>query len=243
MWGAVVLLAVVSIPDPIRVGITAILVSRPRPLVRLVAYWLGLMATAVGLALFVLLFLPEHVAPLTEAVLSATHHPAVPPAQITLGVLALGAAAAIAVRSGARRPESVSVGAGSATVLEDGRPRGLGRFSWPALLEGGRGDSLGVAFAAGLCSATPPIEYCLLLVAVVASGAALGTQISAIVLFAVLAFVVAEIPLLSYWAAPSKTQQVVTKLQLWMQAYRSRILVTALGVFGILMVFHGSSAL
>lgn len=238
------LLAVVSIPDPFRVAITAILVSRPRPLVNLLVYWIGLMVMAVGLAALVLAFVPERVAPVTDALLSLTRSPAVPPAQIVLGALALVATAVIAVRCSARRPEAAAVVNADFPVLrqEDG-PTGLARFSWLALLRGRHGDSLGVAFAAGLCSAMTPIEYCLVLVAAAASGAALVTQISAVAVFAVVAFVVAEIPLVSYLAAPSKTQQVVTKIHFWISEFRTRILVGVLGIFGLFMIFHGVSAL
>ncbi|MDY6811679.1 MAG: GAP family protein [Actinomycetota bacterium] len=254
MWGAVVILAVIAILDPVRVGITAILMSRSRPMANLLVYWLGLMATGIGVAVFVLLVLPQHVLPFTEALRSATHHPVVAPTQIAFGLLAVPVAAVIAKRAWARRVEPAAlVGAGAPTpsalidaapgLDEAPRPTGISRLSWPALLNGARGNSLGVAFAAGLFSATPPLEYCLVLLAILASGAALGTQISAVFVFALIAFAVAEIPLVSYLVAPSKTLFVVERLQLWMREFRGRIWAVAFAVFGALMMFQGVASL
>lgn len=240
MWGIVVLLALVSILDPIRVGITAILISRPRPMANLLVYWLGLMAMGLGIAIPVLLLLPDRIYPVTEAVVSATESPVVPPLQIAFGVLAVPVAAYLILRSWARRSAKVPTAvAADPLTLQATPPVGTSRFSWPALLGGRWGNSLGVAFAAGMFSATPPLEYCLVLLAIVASGAAVPTQITAILVFVVIAFAVAEIPLVSYLASPTWTRSVITRLQHWMREFRARITATALGVFGVFMFVQG----
>jgi hypothetical protein len=41
MWSAVLFLSLVVAMDPVRVGITALLLSRPRPVINLYDFWLG----------------------------------------------------------------------------------------------------------------------------------------------------------------------------------------------------------
>ena len=45
--------------DPVRIGIMALLISRPRPVPNLLAYWLGLMASGFGVAMAVLILLRD----------------------------------------------------------------------------------------------------------------------------------------------------------------------------------------
>ncbi|MGE2729242.1 GAP family protein [Mycolicibacterium vaccae] len=244
MWSAVVLLALVSTVDPVRVGITAMLISRPRPMANLLVYWLGLMTVGIGIALVALLVLPEYILPVSQALSSAASHPVVPPIQIAFGILALPAAVVLGARAWTPQPTPVPVGAPDppGALLPPG-PGKASRLSWPALLGGKWGNSLGIAFAAGLFSATPPLEYCLVLLAIVASGAAIGTQISAVAVFAVIAFAIAEIPLLSYLVAPARTRHVVMKMHTWVSVFRMRIIAIALGVFALMMLAHGTMAI
>jgi hypothetical protein len=59
MWSAVFLLSVVVAMDPVRIGITALLLSRPRPVLNLLVFWLGGMAAGITVAVVVLLFLRD----------------------------------------------------------------------------------------------------------------------------------------------------------------------------------------
>jgi hypothetical protein len=238
MWSAVLLLALISAIDPVRIGITALLIARPRPMLNLLVYWLGLMATAVGVAMVALFWLRDFMIPIARVVNSAATSLVVPVVQIVIGLLAVPTAAMIAMRSPVSQAAQVSVPAGDpfAPVVQANTPTTLSRLSWTNLLEG---RSLGMAFVAGLCSATPPVEYFGAIAVILASGAAVGPQVSAALVFAVVAFVIAEIPLVSYLASPAKTQAVVLKLRDWLRAHRRPILASVLGVFGVLMLVYG----
>jgi hypothetical protein len=99
-----------------------------------------------------------------------------------------------------------------------------------------------VAFAAGIAMATPPVEYLGAIVAILASGAGAGAQVSAALMFTLVAFAVAEIPLISYLATPAKTQAVLLRLHDWIRARRQLILSVMVGVCGVLMVVAGMGA-
>jgi hypothetical protein len=54
MWCTVLVLAFVATVDPVRLGASVLLYSRPRPVPHLVAFWLGGLTTSAVLALGVL---------------------------------------------------------------------------------------------------------------------------------------------------------------------------------------------
>src|ERR1700752_2048191 len=140
MCGAVLFFAFASAQDPVRIGITALLISRPRPMHNLLAFWLGLMVTGYGAALAALFLLRDFMVPVMKIVTSVTAPLADPPVQIVLGVLALSIAAKLAVPSGVRRaaPASVPGGDPFAPALPPKAPNVFERLSqrWRARLEG-----------------------------------------------------------------------------------------------------------
>jgi hypothetical protein len=240
MWGTVLFFAALAATDPIRLGIAVLLVSRPRPILNLFAFWLGGMVTSVVAALAVVLVLRDFTMSLSRVVLSAVTNPAVAQIQIAVGLLVLPIAALIASRVSFRQHAAVPelVGAPAGLGVEANTATAMSRLSIRARLDSG---SPGVAFVAGLGSATPPVEYLAAIVAILASGAAAGTQISAAMLFTVVAFAVAEIPLVSYLATPGKTQVVMMRVHGWMRARRRPILALIVAAMGIFLVVTGVS--
>jgi hypothetical protein len=100
-----------------------------------------------------------------------------------------------------------------------------------------------VAYVAGLGQSTNPIEYLLALTAIVASGAALGTQISAAVMFTIVVLAIVEIPLVSYLATPAKTQAFMLYLQDWVRARRRLVFAVILTAAGVMLLARGIGSL
>jgi hypothetical protein len=249
MWGLVLLFALSAAQDPIRIGVMAVLIARPRPMHNLLAYWLGLMATGFGAALAALFGLHDFLLPVAGVVTSVARHPVFPPAQIALGVLALSTAAMLAVRCSPRQaPHAAMAGAAmpggdpSPLVLQPKTPTVFARLSssWCGLLEGlAEGRSLRTAFVAGLCTSTQIIECGAAMIAILSSGAAAGAQVSAALMFTFVAFAIVEIPLVSCLVAPAKTQAVVMRLHDWLRAHRGPTSLFVLGLVGVFMVVSG----
>jgi hypothetical protein len=249
MWGLVLLFALSAAQDPIRIGVMALLIARPRPMHNLLAYWLGLMATGFGAALAALFGLHSFLLPVGRVVSSVARHPAVPFAQIAFGALVLSAAAMLAGRlSLSQAPHAAVVGAAmpngdpSPLELHPKTPNLFARLSssWSGLLENMiEGQSVKTAFAAGMCTSTQVIECGAAMVAILASGAAASTQLSAALLFTVVAFAIVEIPLVSCLVAPTKTQAVVMRLHDWLRAHRGQVFIIVLGVVGALALVNG----
>ncbi|MEZ0366470.1 GAP family protein [Mycobacterium sp. pUA109] len=240
MWGTVLVLSLMAATDPIRLGIAVVLVSRPRPLLNLLAFWLGGITTGVTAALGALVLL-RHTAPsLMETVSAAAASSTVRHIQIAAGVLALAGAVVIAVGFSARQQaRAPAIGAAPpGLALPQASPSAFPGLPARAvqMLEGG---AFWLAYLAGIGSATPPVEYLVAIAAILASGAALGTQLSAAVIFTVVTLAVVEIPLVSWLATPAKTQTVMLRLHDWVRSRRRRILSVVVAVAGAMLVATG----
>lgn len=244
MWSAVLLFAIAAAQDPVRIGIMALLISRPRPLSNLLAYWFGLMATGFGAALAALFLLHDFLAPVVRLTHSIAAHPAVPPIQVAFGVLAISAAGMLAM------PRQVRHAAFALMPASDPIPQtieptktptvlsrlALPRLSWTDILDG---TSLGMPFVAGLCTSTQLLEFWGAMLVILASGAAAGTQVAAALVFTLVAYTVTEIPLVTYVVSPAKTQAVVMRMHGWLCAHRRPIFALALGAVGAMMIAKG----
>ena len=234
MSSAVLVLSLLVALDPVRIGITALLISRPRPMLNLFAFWLGGMAAGIATALIVLLFLRDFTISFMRQVDSASNSPAIASMQVAIGVLAVLIAARLWARQ--RAPVPVTGGDSSVLMLEPNTATGSSRLSIRGQLENG---SLVVAFVAGLALATPPVEYLAAMVAILASGAPAAEQLGAAVMFTVVAFTVVEVPLITYLATPAKTLAVVQRLNLWISERRQAIPGLVVGAIGVLLMVTG----
>jgi hypothetical protein len=204
----VLLMAFAVSLEPFRIGMTVLMLNRPKPALQLLAFLLGgfAMGTTVGL---VVLFVFRRI------LLGSTYF-TLPRVQIVIGLLFLMVAVIVA-----------------ADV-----PRRLGlrtsTFATPAqrLM---RGNSLSVAGIAGLSIALPSVDYLAALAVILASGAAALTQVAALLMFNAVAFALVEIPLLAYVLAPKETASAMAALHNWIRSRRryevAILLATVGGVF------------
>ncbi len=130
----------------------------------------------------------------------------------------------------------------STLLLQPSAPAGVSQWQWLSRAKGMlKGESLWVALAAGLGQGPAPPEYLVALVAILASGGQVGTQISLAVMFNVVMLSVCELTLVSYLAMPGKTQAFVGRLNSWVGAHRRQIVSVIVGVLGVCLVVNGSS--
>src|ERR1700712_4843410 len=166
MLVTVLLMALAVSVEPFRIGMTVLMLNRPRPALQLLAFLCGGFAMGMTVGL-VVLFVFRHA-------LRESSHFTLPKVQILIGLLAL-AAAAIVVIHGRRKLQPT-------------------RLTGPAqrLL---KGPSLLVAGIAGLGIALPSVDYLAALAVILASDAAASTQVAVLLMFNVVAFALVEIPL------------------------------------------------
>lgn len=200
--------------EPFRIGMTVLMLNRPRPMLQLLAFLMGgfVMGTTVGaLALFI--FRP----------LLGSAHFTLPRVQIAIGVTALLIAAAVLVLAalGWKRPPERVVPARVKELLQ--------------------GRSLWVAGVAGLGIALPSVDYLAALAIILASGAAPATQIGAVLMFNAVAFALVEIPLVAYLLAPNPTDRALSGLYSWLRARRPHQTAAIFAAVGGLLVVAGIS--
>jgi Sap, sulfolipid-1-addressing protein len=205
MLVTVLVMALAVSIEPFRIGMTVLMLNRPRPALQLLAFLSGGFAMGMTVGLVVLFVF-------RRIVLGSTYF-TLPKVQILIGFLALLVAVVVAV----------------------GIPRRLGsrpaRLATPAqrLLSG---DSLSVAGIAGLGIALPSVDYLAALAVILASGAAALTQLAVLLMFNLVAFALVEIPLLAYLLAPKTTARSMKALHNWIRSRRRlevAILVAAAG--------------
>jgi hypothetical protein len=216
MLATVLIMALAVSIEPFRIGMTVLMLNRPRPALQLFAFLCGgfVMGTTVGL---VVLFV-------FRRILLGTSLVTVPRIQLLIGLLILAIAAVVAVDLVGRLGPRPALVARPATELL-------------------KGDSLSVAGIAGLSIALPSVDYLAALAVILASGAAAMTQVVVLVAFNVVAFALVEIPLLAYLVAPRPTAKAVTALHEWVRSRRRRDVAIALAAIGCAFIVAGVSGL
>lgn len=195
--------------EPFRIGMTVLMLNRPRPQLQLLAFLCGGFAMGMTVGLVVLFVF-------RRLLLESTHF-TLPKVQLVLGGLALAAATYLWLRPG------------PAADAEDGWLQRLGA----RLTTGG---SLWVAAVAGLAIALPSFDFLAVLAVILASGHGAATQVAALVIFHVVAFTLVEVPLIAYLVAPQRTLAAMTSLNEWMRRRRRREVATLLGIVGAILL-------
>ena len=203
--------------EPFRIGMTVLMLNRPRPMLQLLAFLCGGFAMGITVGLVVLFALRRRL-------LGSTYF-TLPNVQILIGVLALSVAAVVTAK-----PFTGRLGS---------RPQKLATLAQRLL----NGQSLWTAAIAGLGIALPSVDYLAALAVILASRAAAMTQVGALLMFNVVAFALVEIPLLAYLLAPQTTRRSMVALHDWIRSRRRVEVATLLAAVGGVLLAAGIAGL
>jgi hypothetical protein len=243
MWTAVIVFGLGLAADPLRLGLVAVVLARQRPMRNLVAFWLGGMVASIGLGLAVLIIFRgvaltaiEHMVSTLGNLRSSIVILDGGGLQVTLGVLILLLSAGLVARQRVR--EGAGATATPLMPVRQGPPNSLVRLAGRSrqLLTQG---AVWPSFLVGLGSATPPVECAMLLTVIMASGAAITTQLTAFVVFTFLVLALVEIPLITYLATPRRTEAVMLRLNGWLCTHRRRMVQAMLALTGVVLLVTG----
>lgn len=267
MWSSLVVLALPIALDPVRLGVNLLLISRPRPAQNLLVYWIGCALASVLLLLAPILAL--HFTPMFSSFVHDLANPAAPAnstvrhLEVAAGVLVLIVAAVFAVRFLTRqRAQLPAPGGATSTLVADpdtsnpfARLLGRGKASQDAAAEAGsesairrllgraqkawESGSLWVALAVGFWAGPNPSLVVFALATILPSGAPIGIQICAAIMFIIETLAIVEIVLVSNLVAPAKTEALLRRLHDWARSYRRQILVVMLTLVGLALVAQG----
>lgn len=220
MWITLLAMAVAVSLEPFRIGMTVLMINRPRPLRQLFAFLAGgfAMGTVVGVVvLFVL-----------RPALGFAHFN-LPKVQILVGAVLLVNAALVATGV-------VRVRRSDGNTDQAERKSGMLATRTRQVLNG---RSLWTAVVAGLGIALPSVDYLAALALIAAASATVATQISALLLYNVVAFALVEIPLICYLLAPERTRATMSALHDWLRARGRQEVATLLAVVGCVLLAAG----
>ncbi len=240
MWATLVVMAIALSIEPVRIGLTVLMLNRPRPMVQLLTFLCGGFAMGFGVNL-VVLFVLSHMVVVTPNFNLAK-------VQIVTGLLVVPLAVMLAINIPApkfirRRRTGAAVG---------GDARGVGAASsppsaWDKLSTRARhillGSSLWVAAISGVSIALPSAQYAAAIAVIVASGATPAAQAAALLTFNIVAFAFVEIPLASYLVAPDRTRAAIARLNAWIRSRGRRDFAALLAASGCIILAMGMSGL
>jgi hypothetical protein len=261
MWGSLLGLALLISFNPMLLGMILLVVSRPRPVQNLFVYWIGAMLVNVPMFLVPLLLL--HITPGFASFAEGLATPAEPslgviqPVALVLAVILLSIAAVMAVRPRIpqRADAHVGVGDGSRpTVLGSEVPQAgaLGGAKaavgnavsaiqrlYARLTKTWEDGSLWVAMVFGMLYLPSATLVLLIDTTIVASGAGIGEQAVAAIVFVVGFLAVLELVLISYAIAPAKTEVFLRPLHEWARAHNRHILIVFFVIIGVWQLARG----
>ncbi|OBF52868.1 hypothetical protein A5787_07020 [Mycobacterium sp. 852002-50816_SCH5313054-b] len=254
MWAIVVVAGLGMAIDPVRLGLAVVMLARRKPMLNLLAFWLGGIVAGMSIAIAVLVFMRDVALVAIRNLVAAVGELRAgtfifegPRLMVTVGVFSLLVLAVTMVRAKAATQavaaQATAGGGNTAVLVEEQRPQS--RFArlgarTQAMLDG---DSIWPAFAVGLITSFPPYEGVVVLAFIMASGAAISTQFSAFIIFTLMVLAVIEIPLVSYLMVPQKTETVMLRIQQWLRTYRQQIAQVILGFTGVVFLTQGLAAL
>ncbi|MED5814929.1 GAP family protein [Mycolicibacterium sp. 050232] len=270
MWGSLLVLALLTTINPVRLGIILLVLSRPRPVQNLLAYWAG--AVLIGLASLVIPLIVLHSNPASSAFAKRFAQPTADPLTqritIGVGVALLAIAAYLLTRSALRkpvaagsrqRPAADSGGTTSTLVDDSGAPPALTRLLYSTSADGDADPKSGrltdrvrqawqngsawISFFIGVI-VVPPLDGLLFALAiVVASGASFEMQLIALIVFVFGVLLVEEVILVSNLVVPSRTQAALRKLHEWANSHRQAFGAAICVVVGASLVLRGLGSL
>ena len=242
MWATVLLMAIVGMADPVRIGAVALMLSRTRPMSLLLAYFTAAFAANLIVGAAVLFLLRDlRLAPTASAAAKI---------EVAIGLLTLfagvfvvwGFPALLRYRVRTRRT-GLCGSEGDMAVIHGGTTAVRRRPGFMKLLArlraALRNDSLVVGWAVGLVMGVPPAYYLVAIGAILASGAAVESQILGLLVYNLVAFAVAEIPIVSFSVAPEATRARLEQLHVWTKAHYRLVVGTLAAAVGILFIVTG----
>jgi len=245
MWGTVLLMAVVVAVDPAQVGAVAYVLSRPGAMRLLAAYFIGGFGVSLIAGAVVLFVLGEA---------GFGKNSSIPPEiEIAVGALALlfaallGSGVAGRLRDRARSRRASDEPADRTAGADDGRPnleKLPGFDKLPRRLQSAlHNDSPWIAWIYGVAFGVPSAYYLAAIAAILKSGAGTSGQVIALLVFNLVAFAIAEIPLVSFAVAPQATRARLNQLYAWTSTHQRLVVTILASIVGVYLILRGISEL
>jgi hypothetical protein len=230
MLGHVLVLAFAAALYPTLLAAVVLILTRPDPKRRLAAFLCGGMVVSIAAGIGILAALNG-----SGASSSGTRKSFSPAVDLLVGVLSLACAALLwrrRTRALAAAPVAVPA---PAPADEEDSPSWLNRRM--------ASDSLLPVVAAAVVLNLPGAWYLAALKDIADAHHSTATEVVLVVVFNVIMFSLAEIPLVGYLVAPERTSREVARFDSWLRAHMRDIAIAIASVIGLYLVVKGLAAL
>lgn len=234
MWSTVLVMAVVAAVDPLRIGVVAFMLSRSRPVRLLLPFFLFAFTANVAVGAAVV-FVFKNVTGDGSSNMPPGVETGIGVVALMISVLSITGVLERLVTS--VRERRTAPGAASAdsvpglSKLPDGMQAAL------------RGEAPWAAGLLGLINGFPTPYYLAAMAAALTSGAAVTEQMAAMVVFNLVGFLAAIIPIISFWVAPAATRSGVERIYEWMGIHHRLVVAVIAGAVGVYFLATGISHL
>lgn len=228
MWMTVFILAVALNFEPTRPTLVPLMLARPRPIIQLLALFLG--SFVMGLIAGLLVLFVFHQTPLGSDRTNGAK------AQIVIGLLTLVIAAVMAVNFPRRRPRPEAPGA-----AEQSGQRPMDKISERARQVLRKGNSPVLSGVLGMGIGLPSVDFLAVLVVIASAGAAGPAQFGALLMFLVVGNACLAVPLVAYLLAPEPTARWIDRFQAWVRARSRREFAAVVFAVGLIQIVLGLS--
>jgi Sap, sulfolipid-1-addressing protein len=268
VWGSLLGMALVMAVNPALLALILLVIARSRPVQNLLVCWAGCVISNIPALLVPVLLLQAtpmfraHASNLATSATSTT----VRHVQLGMGAFMIVIAALLTlrtwVRQRSRQRTLVPAPGGNGSVLvEDpdapkqimspfGNPQdgamesqsGIRRLI-ARLQNAWENGTLWIALVVGMGFLPGPPLVLFVATTIGASGAAIGTQVFAVVVFVLVMFAVFEVVLISHLAAPARTQAILEPLNNWARAHFGQFMIGIFAMVGVFQLAKGSGIL
>ncbi|MDO8188567.1 GAP family protein [Conexibacter sp. JD483] len=219
---SLLLLALEAALYPTLLAVVVLLLTLDRPVRLLAAYLAGGLTISVALGIAIVAGLGG------SSALASSRSGLSVAADLTIGALAVMAAVALA----AHADERVRARRHSAPPPDAGR-----REPWSQRLLA-RG-STPLVFLAAMAINLPGAAYLIALKDIAAADHSLATEIALIVVFNLIMFLLAEVPLAGLLIAPARTRELVERGNGWLSAHGRELAIGVSATFGAFLIARG----
>jgi hypothetical protein len=223
-------------------AVVLVILTRPRPRPLLWAFWLAAMVVSCGVSAIVLAVFRAK-----GTILGSTTTSVSPTLYLVLGVIALAVAIFAATKRGreligreierkqsAEPSEKDSAGNRASAKVAEVRSK-----TEDALKQG----SVWVAILVGVFLGAPSPFSLAAVGHMVRDGYGLITQLLLILVFALITYLVVEIPIISYAIAPEGTAARVEAFSTWLGAHKIQAVAAVVAVIGVVLIIKGLTSL
>ncbi len=246
MWLTVSLMAMVAAMAPMRIAVIVIILSRLQPVRHLLAYLIGGFAVSLTVNAVILFALKGVGIGRRSRIPGEIHIAVAVLCFVVAALVASGMADKLRRRRSSRKARRATAGGGVAETPTATAevPQGIEQLAafhkLPEPIQKVlKSESTWLALILGGAVGRPSAYYLAAIAAIVGAGAGVAPSVAALIVFNLIAFILAEVFLVSFLRAPEATRKRVDQLWIWTQVNHRPVVASLPAIVGLYLLVVG----